>query len=353
MRSDLSVAEAMDYWLRHRELEVRASTIKMYRQFRLYIVGPLLVGSRVQRLNLSRRGIVPRDATFLEMLGATKIHELKPAIIRAWHRTLVAQVGSHSANVAKKLLRAILCLAAEDLEVPLPVLPARLGRGLVRPKKQILTPEQVGALLRAAQSDLDRGVYYAFPFLTGVRPSEQLALLWIDVDLNQRVIRIRRSQQPDGTVSELTKTAAGLRAIPIAPTLHRMLAEWHTNCPADFGKDRRVFPCLGRGAGGKTCGRPLSYQNFIQTYWRPALTALGLPMVTPHSARHAFISTLQANGIEVGLVAELAGHADPTITLGYYTQAVRKGTHAVDRIELMYRGETDAPPIPSSGMAPQ
>src|SRR5215471_13994583 len=257
MHSDVSVAEAMDYWLRHRELEVRGSTIKMYRQFRLYIVGPLLVGSRVQRLNFSRRGIVPRDAAFLEMLGARRIHELKPAIIRDWHRTLVAQVGSHSANVAKKLLRAILCLAAEDLEVPLPVLPARLGRGLVRPKKQILAPEQVGALLRAAQSDPHRGVYYAFPFLTGVRPSEQLALLWTEVDLNQRVIHIRRTQEPDGTIAELTKTVAGLRTIPIAPTLHRMLAEWHTNCPATFGKDRRVFPCLGRGAGGKTCGRPL------------------------------------------------------------------------------------------------
>jgi hypothetical protein len=54
----------------------------------------------------------------------------------------------------------------------------------------------------------------------------------------------------------------------------------------------------------------------------------------------------------VGLVAELVGHADPTITLGYYTQAVRRGAQAVDRIELMYRGETDAPPIPASGMAP-
>jgi hypothetical protein len=54
----------------------------------------------------------------------------------------------------------------------------------------------------------------------------------------------------------------------------------------------------------------------------------------------------------VGLVAELAGHADPTVTLGYYTQAIRRGIQAVDRIERMYRGEPDARPILSSGMAP-
>lgn len=34
--------------------------------------------------------------------------------------------------------------------------------------------------------------------------------------------------------------------------------------------------------------------------WVAMLKKLGLPMVTPHRARH-FISTLQAQGIEVGL----------------------------------------------------
>jgi integrase len=223
-------------------------------------------------------------------------------------------------------------------------MPARVGRGLVRPKKHILTPAQVGALLRAAQNDPYRGLYYAFPFLTGVRPSEQLALLWADIDLNERIIHIRRSQEPNGTTSELTKTAAGVRDIPIAPMLHYMLSEWQTNCPQTAREDHRVVPCLGRGAsGGKTCGRPLSYHNFILTYWRPALAAIGLPTVTPHSARHAFISSLQASGTEVGLAAELAGHADPTITLAYYTQAVRGGTQAIDRLDRMYRGQEDTP----------
>jgi len=310
----------------------------MYRQFRLYIVGPLLVGTRTQRLNFSRHGVAPNDATFIQMLGTMKISELTPALIRAWHRTLVIQVGGHTANVAKKILRAILSLAAEDFQIPLPTMPARMGRGLVRPKKQILTPDQIGILLRAAQHDQDRGVYYAFPFLTGVRPSEQLALLWTDIDLGERIIHIRRSQEPDGTTLELTKTSAGQRDIPIAPVLHHMLVKWRAFCPQTVDGTPRVFPCLGRGRTRRTSGRPLSYQNFIHTYWRPALAALGLPIVTPHSARHAFISSLQANGIEVGLVAELVGHADPTVTLGYYTQAVRAGTGAIERLERMYHG---------------
>jgi integrase len=70
--------------------------------------------------------------------------------------------------------------------------------------------------------------------------------------------------------------------------------------------------------------------------WKPALTALGLPYVTPHSARHSFISTLQAQGIEVGLVAKLAGHSNAVVTLGHYTQAVRGGAAAMEALERVY-----------------
>ena len=58
--------------------------------------------------------------------------------------------------------------------------------------------------------------------------------------------------------------------------------------------------------------------------------------MTPHSARHSFISTLQAQGIEVGLVAKIAGHANPTVTLGHYTQAVRGGEAAIAALDRAY-----------------
>jgi integrase len=118
-----------------------------------------------------------------------------------------------------------------------------------------------------------------------------------------------------------------------------MLLDWYAICPQGNDKDRRIFPCSGgRGARqAKTQGRPLSYANFIHTYWHPAIVALGLPHVTPHSARHVFISTLQASGIEVGLVAKLVGHANVTVTLSHYTQAVRGGEVAIEALENAFR----------------
>jgi integrase len=86
-------------------------------------------------------------------------------------------------------------------------------------------------------------------------------------------------------------------------------------------------------------GGPLLYNNFRNRVWAPMLKRLGLPPVTPHSARHSFISTLQAQGIEVGLVAKLAGHANPNVTLGHYTQAVRGGESAVAALERAYTAQ--------------
>ena len=91
-------------------------------------------------------------------------------------------------------------------------------------------------------------------------------------------------------------------------------------------------------------GLPLTYANFRNSYWRPAFESLGLPYVSPHSARHTFISTLQATGIEVGLVAKLAGHANATVTLAHYTQAVRGGEVAVRSLEKAYAAEPEGAP---------
>jgi len=234
----------------------------------------------------------------------------------------------------------VLALAAEDMNIRPPTLPTNLGRGKPKTKKSILSPEQVATLLRAARSDREKGLYVAFPFLAGTRTSEQLGLLWEDVDFDTNLIHVCRMQERDGSITNLTKTTAGTRDIPMCSVLRTMLMEWRLACPRLEGGLHRVFPGVGHprpwplpriGGGG-----PLLYWNFRTRFWVPMLKRLGLPTVTPHSARHCFISTLQAQGIEVGLVAKLAGHASAIVTLGHYTQAFRGAESAVAALERAF-----------------
>ncbi len=340
-RIALTVAQAIDHWLADKVGKVKASTLKGYRVVANGAIrGPLLIGTKQQRADYTEKGIQPKHARFIKLLGNIKLPDLNTAMIRQWHRTVVEQCGTYTANRAKSHLKSILALAEEDFGIRAPSMPTGLARARHRVKKAILTPEHIAKLVAAAKEDLEHGLYYAFPFLAGTRPSEQLGLLWETVDFERNVIRIRRIQERDGTLTEMTKTEAGTRDIPMSATLREMLLEWRVRCPR-LGKElHRVFPGPGRlqewpkpriGGGG-----PLLYQNYRKRYWAPAFKRLGLPYVTPHSARHSFISTLQAQGIEVGLVAQIAGHANPTVTLGHYTQAVRDGSAAIEALDRAY-----------------
>ena len=336
----VTVAEATRRWLADRAGEVKDGTLAGYRQTASYIIGPLLIGTPLQRCEFTATGKKPEGTRLVSMLGDLKVRDLSTADIRAWHKTVAAEVGWYSANRAKMFLNAVLALAAEDLNIRPPPMPANLGRGKPKPKKPILTPDQVNVLLRAARADREKGIYVAFPFLAGTRPSEQLGLLWEDIDFDANLIHIRRMQERDGSITDMTKTVAGTRDIPMCSLLRTMLMEWRLVCPRWSGELHRVFPGLGHRqpwplprTGG---GRPLLYWNFRTRFWVPALRSLGLPIVTPHSARHCFISTLQAQGIEVGLVAKLAGHASAVVTLAHYTQAVRGAENAVAALERAF-----------------
>ena len=145
-----------------------------------------------------------------------------------------------------------------------------------------------------------------------------------------------------GALSEFTKTEAGRRDIPMSPMLREMLLAWRVRCPRKDGQLERVFPAPGTPARLASAARG---RRRAARLWQlsgallgPTLKRLGLPPVTPHSARHSFISTLQAQGVEVGLVAKLAGHKSAVVTLSHYTHAMRGGEDAVKALDRLMRG---------------
>lgn len=338
-----TVAEAVAHWLDIKATAIKPQTLKTYRTLCRCITGPLLQGTPKERAAFTETGAKPhRDAKVLQMLGHRKVSELTTAEIRLWHGTVRDEVGAFTANEVKGMLKSILALAEEDFAVPVPKMPSNLARRKQKPKKIILEPAEVAQLIEHAKADKQRGIVYAFPFLTGVRASEQLGLLWDDIDLDRGMITIRRVQERDGTTTLATKTEAGEREIPICATLRQMLLEWKLACPRLDGALHRVFCGPGHPRAWPQrpvdAGAAILYSNFLRRYWKPGLMAAGVRYITHHSARHSFVSVLQAQGVEVGLVAKLAGHANPAVTLGHYTQAVRGGAGAPALLDVAYGG---------------
>ena len=213
----------------------KPSTLKGYKVVANGAIrGPLLIGTKQERADYTEKGIAPKGAHFIKLLGHVKLTDLTTAMIRIWHRTIVEQCGTYTANRAKSHLKSILALAEEDFTVRAPSMPTGLSRARHKPKKAILTSEDIRRLIADAKDDPEHGIYYVFPFLAGTRPSEQLGLLWSEVDFDNNVIRIRRIQERDGSLTEMTKTEAGTRDIPMSPTLREHAAGVARPLPSEW-----------------------------------------------------------------------------------------------------------------------
>lgn len=342
--SNPTIREVAGHWLEAKRGTIKPQTVKSYKCHLVPIIGPLLQGTPQERGLHAITNIKPnKDAKLLLMLGDYKVSELTTAQLRRWHGLVREECGPFTANRCMSFLKSILALAVEDFGAKSCAIPSNLPRRKHRPKKEILSPEEVAKLIAFAKADKAKGIYYAFPFLTGVRVSEQLALRWIDICFEKNVIHIRRVQERDGSTTDTTKTESGTREVPISATLCVMLLEWRLRCPRLDGQLHRVFPSQGvpqqwplPRVGG---GAALLYGNYRKRYWSRSLKAAGVKHVGHHSARHSFVSTLQAQGVEVGLVAKLAGHSNPAVTLGHYTQAVRGGAEALAMLDKAYQVE--------------
>lgn len=90
-----TVAQVIDHWLETKVGTVKSSTLKGYKvSVNGAIHGPLLIGTKQERADWTEKGIAPKGARFIKLLGHVKLTDLNTAMIRAWHRTVTEQCGS-------------------------------------------------------------------------------------------------------------------------------------------------------------------------------------------------------------------------------------------------------------------
>ena len=176
----------------------------------------------------------------------------------------------------------------------------------------ILDPDGIAKLI----PDLRGHLIYPTAILalfTGMRLGEILALRWLNVDLDAKLIRVREALEETkayGLRFKSPKSKAGRRDIGLPEIVvdalrdHRR-QQLELRMALGAGKpsaDALVFPDLEDG--------PQAPSN-VSRAWGLVAADLGMPEITLHGLRHTHASQLIEAGVDIVTISKRLGHASP------------------------------------------
>ena len=166
-----------------------------------------------------------------------------------------------------------------------------LGKKNIVVERKIFTRDEINILWQNLKVN---NVYIILILIyTGMRIGELLALKVCDVDLDNKVIYIRKS-----------KTSSGIRTIPIPDKILSLFAE-NINYENEYFIISKNFKQLG-------------YRTYKYNF-EILLEKLGIQRHTIHDTRHTFATMLNNADANSTSIIKLIGHSDFSITENVYT----------------------------------
>ena len=233
--------------------------------------------------------------------GKFNMSDIRPIDIEKWQNELLGKYSTVTVRRAKTLLNFALNKAVLNDIIPKNPCAAVDSFRVTIAKKEPYTIEEMGKILRAATGWF--GIFLHIAFTTGLRTGELIALKWEDIDLDRKIIYVRRAIVK-GKISTGGATKNHDRIAVIPEYLADMLEGYDS-------KSEWLFPTR-KGEPFKEGG------SLTRMYFKPLLERIGVKYKTLYATRHTFVSLLRNSGVNKDFVAELAGHSSQISDKHYY-----------------------------------
>jgi integrase len=153
-------------------------------------------------------------------------------------------------------------------------------------------------------------VLYCILTMAGLRAGEALGLQWQDIDLDKRLLHIRRSAWCGKIKTAKNESSESILPIPepLAEILRQYRQDWKPN-PTGF-----LFATRN--------GRPPSSNKVLEYHLGPLLDALEIDRRGLHAFRHTHTSLLLESGANIKVVQRQLRHSDERTTLGIYAHVI-------------------------------
>jgi len=239
------------------------------------------------------------------------LSHVKAVEVESWLKTLTLSPGTKAK--LRNLMHAIFNHAMRwEFASVNPITLVRQSAKRTR-VPEVLTAEEIGKLLSELKDPWRTAVYLAVT--TGLRVSELLALKWVDMDFAAAEIRLSRGivRQHIGEM----KTEASRKPIPLDAELADVLIQWRRCCPYNQTADY-IF-----GSPDKHGKQPYWPNAAMEDHIQPAAKRAGIQKrLGWHTLRHTFGTLVKSQGADVATTQALMRHANASITMDRYVQAV-------------------------------
>ena len=163
--------------------------------------------------------------------------------------------------------------------------------------------------------------------MDGLRAGEVLGLQWKDIDLDRRLLHVRRSAWY-GHV-QTAKSKASETVLPIPQLLVTVLKKYHTQ----WKPNPQGFLFVTRN------GRPPSSNKVVEYHLWAILDALEIPRCGLHAFRHSHTALLLDSGATPKVVQRQLRHADARTTLEIYGHVIGEAQReAVEKVASIVDG---------------
>ncbi|WP_101001540.1 tyrosine-type recombinase/integrase [Helicobacter pylori] len=165
--------------------------------------------------------------------------------------------------------------------------------------------EEVKTIIKNAQNERLKA-FLMVAFFTGMRTGEQLALLWEDIDFNNKTITINKSLNELGQITS-PKNKTSIREVDLLEPVEKILKELKESEPKN---KKFVFISMPKRS------------SMFQRAFRSLLKALNLKDRKLYTTRHTFASLMLSQGEEAMWVSKTLGHKDLNTTYKTYSHYI-------------------------------
>jgi len=249
---------------------------------------------------------------WIPAFGTRHIAHIKPSEIRELIYERAQKVTARTINNDLIPLRALFRSAIED---------GLLDRSPMTPIANLkttdhlpdpFTRDEMEAILDHLRDNAPEQAWnwYEFAFGTGMRPSEQIALRWSDVDWGGHSIRVQRARVAAQLKS--TKTYQ-VRDVGLSDRMMDVL-ERQKRHSLHRGWDTPIFL-------NPVTGRPWpDVQEQRKCYFHPTVKALRIRKRNAYCTRATFATTALMGGVNPAYVARQLGHRNAGVTHKHYAR---------------------------------